>query len=150
MATHPDIDARSRAPSGTPREDVTPAWAVTICSTDTPSDETTTVWSPGERFGIVAGDAPCVTRSTVTSAPAGSVRTSKPPVLFGVVLANSRYCETCAPAFTDTVIVLGSPAPCNTIVCVPSCTVRVAGVKPEALPSTSTGTPLGFDCTVNV
>src|SRR5262252_2949786 len=98
---------------------------------------------------MVAGDAPRDTRSTVTIAPGGSVRTSKPPVV-GPDFANSMYWDTCAPAATATVIVRGSPEPRSTIVCVPCGTVSVAGVKPADFPSTSSGTPLGFDCTVNV
>src|SRR5215467_7344596 len=98
---------------------------------------------------MVAGEAPRDTRSTVTIAPAGSVRTSKPPVV-GVDFANSMYCDTCAPAATATDIVRGSPEPRSTIVCVPCGTVSVAGVKPADFPSTSSGTPLGLDWIVNV
>ncbi len=97
----------------------------------------------------MAGDAPCGARSTVTSAPGGSVRTSRPPVVV-TLFGSSMYCEICAPAATEICIRRGSPAPRSTTAWTPAGSVSVNGVTPDDVPSMSTRAPDGLDCMTSV
>ena len=64
--------------------------------------------------------------------------------------ANSRYCETSAPAVTLSGMTRGTPRPRSSRMCGPGGTENFAGVAPCSTPSTNTCTPAGFDCTTSV
>src|SRR5436853_124058 len=74
-AIQPDTGAPSCALNGTTSEPVMPASIVTVCLTDPKSLSRTTECSPGVSSAIVTGDVPRASPSTLTRAPAGSVRT---------------------------------------------------------------------------
>ena len=77
---------------------------------------------------MVTGATPRSVPSTRTLAPAGCDSTRRLPV--SGVLANSRYCETSAPAVTFTLITRGTPRPRSSRMCGPTVTENRAGVWP--------------------
>src|ERR1017187_2234811 len=91
----PDTSAFSGGVSGTTTDAVVPASTVTLCLTDPSALSTLTVCVPGARSLTIAGDGPRGTPSTVTTAPAGSVRICSWPVAHAV-FASSTYCEAFA------------------------------------------------------
>ena len=129
-------------------EAVPPACTLTTWRAEAMGVCRTTSWSPGRRSVMVTGATPRSVPSTRTLAPAGCDSTRRLPV--SGVFANSRYCETSAPAVTLSGMTRGTPRPRSSRMCAPAGTENRAGVCPRSTPSTNTCTPGGFDCTTSV
>ena len=97
----------------------------------------------------MTGDVPRGTPSTLTRAPAGSVRTCRWPDV-DAVFGSSMYCDTCAPAVIVMGMRRGGPSPRSSSACAPGLSVTVSGVTPRSTPSTNSFAPGGFVVMISV